>query len=205
MTAPPELLTFGALRAAQVPFRREKPLLLLAYLSLRGPQERRAVARLFWPDATDPMNSLSVALGQLRRASSTLALVHTTDTQLTTTLTCDVPALLRACADTDLSGAQTLYRGLSRRACRTRTCRMNWPGGSPRPANTARPRTATCCSVRPVRRQKPMPCGPGSGPPRPTPWPGLRRPPRRCSGNCTSCCAPPDTRTSRCWNATRPA
>ncbi|GAA5437999.1 tetratricopeptide repeat protein [Deinococcus aquaticus] len=111
MTAPPELLTFGALRAAQVPFRREKPLLLLAYLSLRGPQERRAVARLFWPDATDPMNSLSVALGQLRRASSTLALVHTTDTQLTTTLTCDVPALLRACADTDLSGAQTLYRG----------------------------------------------------------------------------------------------
>ncbi|MBX8466718.1 tetratricopeptide repeat protein [Deinococcus sp. RIT780] len=109
MTAPPELLTLGSLRAAQVPFRREKPLLLLAYLSLRGPQERRAVARLFWPDATDPMNSLSVALGQLRRASSTL--VHATDTQVSTALICDVSALLRACADTDLSGAQTLYRG----------------------------------------------------------------------------------------------
>lgn len=104
-----DLLTFGPLELPAVPFRREKPLLLLAYLSLRGPQERRALARLFWPDATDPMNSLSVALGQLRRASGTL--FHATDTHVSTALTCDVPELLHACTAADLGTARSLYRG----------------------------------------------------------------------------------------------
>lgn len=104
-----KLLTFGTLELQGTVFRREKPLLLLAYLSLRGPQERRTLARQFWPDAADPMNSLSVALGQLRHASA--GLVQTTDTQVGTALECDVTDLLRACHTGDHAQARGIYRG----------------------------------------------------------------------------------------------
>ena len=53
------LRTLGTLSVEGVTFRREKVLLLLAYLCLEGPQPRRRLAELFWPDATNPMNSLA--------------------------------------------------------------------------------------------------------------------------------------------------
>ncbi|QFP77715.1 tetratricopeptide repeat protein [Deinococcus sp. AJ005] len=104
-----KLLTFGPLELQGTAFRREKPLLLLAYLSLRGTQERRTLARQFWPDAADPMNSLSVALGQLRHVSADL--LRVTDTQVATPLECDVSDLLRACRSQDLDQARRIYRG----------------------------------------------------------------------------------------------
>ena len=62
------LVTLGGLQLDGVSFNRVKPLLLLTYLALEGPQERRYLAELFWPTASDPLNSLSVALTRLRKA-----------------------------------------------------------------------------------------------------------------------------------------
>jgi tetratricopeptide (TPR) repeat protein len=61
------LKALGELELEGMAFGREKPLLVLTYLALEGPQSRRKLAELFWPDASDPMNSLSVALTKLRK------------------------------------------------------------------------------------------------------------------------------------------
>src|SRR5690606_41914809 len=63
-----ELRTLGGLGLAGAGFARVKPLLLLAYLALEGPKERRFLADLLWPRAANPRHSLSVALSQLRTA-----------------------------------------------------------------------------------------------------------------------------------------
>ena len=63
------LRTLGALELRGLKFARPKPLLLLAYLALEGVQERRFLAQLFWPDASDAMKSLTVALAQLRQGA----------------------------------------------------------------------------------------------------------------------------------------
>jgi predicted ATPase len=63
------LRTLGGLELAGTSFTRPKPLLLLAYLALEGQQERRHVAKLFWPEAADHMKSLTVALTQLRQGA----------------------------------------------------------------------------------------------------------------------------------------
>ncbi|WP_309570921.1 ATP-binding protein [Deinococcus sp.] len=60
------LRTLGGLSVEGVTFRREKVLLLLAYLCVEGPQARRRLADLFWPDASNPMNSLAQHLVHLR-------------------------------------------------------------------------------------------------------------------------------------------
>lgn len=61
------LETFGGLKLAD--FQRPKPLLLLVYLALEGAKPRRHLAELFWPDAADPMKSLTVALTRLRQGA----------------------------------------------------------------------------------------------------------------------------------------
>ncbi|HEX7004792.1 MAG TPA: tetratricopeptide repeat protein [Trueperaceae bacterium] len=63
------LRTFGGLAIEGTGFRRLKPLLLAAYLAHAGPTPRRYLAEIFWPGASDAMNSLSVALSQLRRGA----------------------------------------------------------------------------------------------------------------------------------------
>ncbi|GGL11407.1 tetratricopeptide repeat protein [Deinococcus radiotolerans] len=81
-----KLLTFGGLTVTGVTYRREKPLLLLTYLSLEGPQARRHLADLFWPDAANPMNSLAQHLIRLRPLSGA---VVETDQQVEAHLACD--------------------------------------------------------------------------------------------------------------------
>ncbi len=103
------LQTLGHLDLVGLTFGREKPLLLLVYLSLQGVQPRRTVAQLFWPLAANPMNSLSVAITQLRRASA--ALIEASETQISTALSCDVPPFLAALQAGDLLSAQALYHG----------------------------------------------------------------------------------------------
>ena len=61
------LRTFGGLALEGADFRRPKLLLLLAYLTLEGPKDRRFLAELFWQGAAEPMTSLRMALTQLRR------------------------------------------------------------------------------------------------------------------------------------------
>lgn len=60
------LRTLGGLSVGEAVYRREKPLLLLAYLCLEGAQPRRRLASLFWPEASNPMNSLAQHLIRLR-------------------------------------------------------------------------------------------------------------------------------------------
>ena len=64
------LRTFGGLAIEGSDFRRLKPLLLAAYLAYSGPKPRRYLAEVFWPGASDALNSLSVALSQLRRGAA---------------------------------------------------------------------------------------------------------------------------------------
>jgi tetratricopeptide (TPR) repeat protein len=87
-------------------FRRPKPLLLLVYLALEGPQPRRRLAELFWPGAQDALNSLSVALNQLKP----LGVVEGGEV-LRARVVLDVAELRRALAEGDLERVRSLYRG----------------------------------------------------------------------------------------------
>jgi predicted ATPase len=103
------LRTLGGLSLEGVTFTRPKPLLLLTYLSLEGSQSRRHLAELFWPDAGDHMNSLTVALTQLRRAAPDL--IEANDTHLQTSVECDAKQFLAALEGQDDARALELYKG----------------------------------------------------------------------------------------------
>ncbi|AZI44774.1 hypothetical protein EHF33_17950 (plasmid) [Deinococcus psychrotolerans] len=103
------LQTLGHLDLVGLKFGREKPLLLLVYLSLKGVQPRRSVAQLFWPAAANPLNSLSVAVAQLRKAAPDL--IEASETQIRTELESDVALFLAALTAQDFSAAQALYQG----------------------------------------------------------------------------------------------
>jgi predicted ATPase len=56
----------GGLELEGARLRRPKPLLVLAYVLLEGPQRRRTLADRFWPGAIDARDSLSTTLRRLR-------------------------------------------------------------------------------------------------------------------------------------------
>ncbi len=89
-------------------FTRPKPLLLLAYLALEGPQSRRRIADVFWPTG-NRMKSLSMALTRLREGVP--GSVSERDGRIVTDLGCDVLELLGALDDGDFEPVQALYRG----------------------------------------------------------------------------------------------
>jgi tetratricopeptide (TPR) repeat protein len=101
------LHTFGGLRLDDQPFRRPKPLLLLAYLALEGSQTRRAVAELFWSEAADPLNSLSVALAKLRK----LEVIQSDESKVWTDTLSDVAVFSRLYADQKHTEASQVYTG----------------------------------------------------------------------------------------------
>jgi hypothetical protein len=103
------LHTLGGLLLGGTSFTRPKPLLLLTYLSLEGPQSRRHIAELFWPNAGDHMNSLTVALTQIRQAAPDL--IETDDTHLKTSVESDAKQFLAALEQQDYTKALELYRG----------------------------------------------------------------------------------------------
>ncbi len=61
-----QLITFGKVKLEGLGFSRPKPLLLLAYLTLEGPQTRDNLAELFWSDKKAKSN-LSVVLSQFKK------------------------------------------------------------------------------------------------------------------------------------------
>ncbi|UCH24784.1 MAG: hypothetical protein JSV66_05455, partial [Trueperaceae bacterium] len=67
------LRTLGRLELEDSGLNRPKPLLLLCYLALEGPQERRHLAELFWPTSTNALKSLSMALTRLRQGAPGVA------------------------------------------------------------------------------------------------------------------------------------
>lgn len=103
------LRTFGGLALTESSIKRPKPLLLLTYLSIEGPQERRFLAELFWMGAANPRQSLSVALGQLRAGAS--GAVASDGALLRSLVDCDAPALLDATNSGRWAEARDLYRG----------------------------------------------------------------------------------------------
>lgn len=90
-------------------FRRNKPLLLLAYLAMTGAQDRRYVSELFWPNAGNPRQSLSVALSTLRGVSPTL--VEMRANRISTRVECDALRLRTAAAEGDWRDVLDLYGG----------------------------------------------------------------------------------------------
>src|SRR5690606_29234755 len=100
------LVTLGRLALSDSGFRRQKPLLLLCYLTIAGPRPRRYLAELFWPGASDNLNSLSVALSQLRRGSGVQ--LESDEQHVWAQLDSDVADLLGAIRDSDLDRALNL-------------------------------------------------------------------------------------------------
>lgn len=102
------LRTLGTLALEESKFRRVKPLLLLAYLTVEGSKPRRYLAELFWPDASSAMNSLSVALSQLRRSDVP---IEADDVRAWSDVASDVQELKKALAGGALETALALYQG----------------------------------------------------------------------------------------------
>ena len=103
------LRTLGGLELPASSLTRPKPLLLLAYLALEGPQERRHLSELFWPGATDPLNRLAVTLARLRGAGPTV--VGADHLRVWTDLAADAQVLLDALEGGKCEEADGLYRG----------------------------------------------------------------------------------------------
>ena len=103
------LLTLGGLSLENASFGRVKPLLLLTYLALEGPKERRHLAELFWPGASDPMNSLSAALTRLRKGLK--GAVEADELRAWAGVDVDAAELGLALESGDLDAALALYKG----------------------------------------------------------------------------------------------
>jgi len=103
-----ELLTLGKLALAPTGFTQPKPLTLLAYLVVEGPQTKRHMAELFWPDGNQ-LKSLSMALSRLRQAAP--GCVDTDGQQLSSALAADILSLATALDGEDADTVQELYAG----------------------------------------------------------------------------------------------
>jgi predicted ATPase len=108
-TQPTFLHTLGGLKLEPTPFTRPKPLLLLAYLALEGAQSRRHIAELFWPEASDHMKSLTVALAHLRKDAP--GAIAADNNKIWTTVTSDVKELLEQLDKHESQKALELYQG----------------------------------------------------------------------------------------------
>ena len=103
-----QLATLGTLSLAPPGFAQTKPLVLLAYLVVEGPQPRRRLAELFWPDGQG-RKSLSMALTRLRRGVGDV--VATDDRRVWATCASDVAELLRELDAAAWARADARYAG----------------------------------------------------------------------------------------------
>lgn len=101
------LHTLSGLRLEHTNFTRPKPLLLLAYLCIEGKKDKRFLAELFWPGASNHLNSLAKALSLLRQ----VGVVDNDDTHAWATVTSDANEFLTALEQHDLEKAVSLYQG----------------------------------------------------------------------------------------------
>ncbi len=103
------LRTLGGARIEGTAFARPKPLLLLTYLALEGRRPRRHLAELFWPEARDPLRSLSVALARLRKGAP--GAVTADRRHAASVLACDATAFLDHLRRGERESALALYDG----------------------------------------------------------------------------------------------
>ena len=103
------LRTLGGLEVEGSRFKQVKPLVLLGYLTLEGPKERRHLAELFWQGAANPLGSLSVALSHLRRGVPEA--LEADEATVRAKLPSDVDRMLAALGEGEIGAALELYRG----------------------------------------------------------------------------------------------
>lgn len=101
------LISLGGLRLEGQKFRREKPLLLLAFVSLEGPKPRRYLAELFWPDKKRPLSNLAVALNHLRKFNA----AESNDSHVWAEIKCDAVEFREHLSANHVQVAAKLYQG----------------------------------------------------------------------------------------------
>ena len=105
-----QLITFGKVRLEARAFSRPKPLLLLAYLTLEGPQTRERLAELFWNDKKAKSN-LSVVLSQFKKEDAGDVVSHQPGIDpLPSLIRCDAQVFLELLAAGNLQAALELYQ-----------------------------------------------------------------------------------------------
>ncbi len=104
-----ELITLGEFTLQGSDFNRPKLWLLLAYLALEGPCERRFLAELFWQGAADPMTSLRVALAHVRRGLP--GTVHHLGQRVSTSMRVDAASVRRQLQTGQQADAVAQYTG----------------------------------------------------------------------------------------------
>ncbi len=103
------LRTLGGLSLEGSDFRRGKSLLLLAYLAVEGPQERRHLADLFWPGSAQGLRNLATVLTRLRKAGDSV--IDADGARAWTTVDCDATGLLALLENGKYLQAFELYEG----------------------------------------------------------------------------------------------
>ena len=101
--------TLGGLSLEGVSFTRPKSLLLLAFLAVEGPQDRRHLAELFYPGATRPLGGLASGLARLRKDAN--GSVGTDEGRAWSLVECDAQELLTAFNDREYERGVELYQG----------------------------------------------------------------------------------------------
>jgi predicted ATPase len=101
------LRTLGGPKLDERPYPRRKALLLISYLAVEGPRDRRYLADLFWPDAADRRNSLAQLLSQLRRELP--GAVELSGSELSVTLESDLGDLFDAIGQGAVERTLELY------------------------------------------------------------------------------------------------
>lgn len=104
-----QLRTLGALELEGSGFRRQKPLLLLAYLALEGTKSRRHLAEVFWPAAAEPATSVRMALLQLRQGAA--GSLEVEGELVRAAVGSDASRFLQLVEGRDAAAAVRLYRG----------------------------------------------------------------------------------------------
>ena len=102
------LESLGKLWLKGTPLARPKPLLMLAYLCLEGPQLRRDLAAIFFPNSDDRSDALSTTLRRLRKAGDA---VSEDSGRIVASVTCDAIQLIEHCKNGDLEAALQIYGG----------------------------------------------------------------------------------------------
>lgn len=103
------LRTLGGLRLDGSDIRRRKPLLVLAYLALDGPKNRRQLADLFWQDAKDPRDVLSTTIRRLNKGGQVVRVSN--DGHVSTEVRCDAAEFEKAAGSLPHLALIDLYTG----------------------------------------------------------------------------------------------
>lgn len=103
------LRTLGQLELEGSSLRRPKPLLLLAYLALEGPQERGHLAELFFRGNKKARANLSVALSRLRKGAPRA--IRTGNVRVWSEVRTDTGHLLEALEKGETQQGLSLYTG----------------------------------------------------------------------------------------------